>query len=56
MGSISIILRKEPYGTTTQLKQYAMPWRATEGWSASLLVDGGVNAAIRRQDTASTGL
>jgi sulfur relay (sulfurtransferase) DsrF/TusC family protein len=57
MGSISIILRKEPYGTTDAAEaiRHALGGVTEEMEVHLLLVDGGVNAAIRRQDTASTG-
>ena len=57
MGSISIILRKAPYGTTDAAEaiRHALGGATEEMEVHLLLVDGGVNAAIRRQDTASTG-
>lgn len=56
MENISIILRRPPYGTVDapEAIRHALGG-ITEDMSVKLiLVDGGVNAARKRQDTSST--
>ena len=56
MGSISIILRRPPYGTTdaSEAVRHALGG-ITEDMSVKLiLVDGGVNTAKKGQNTDST--
>jgi len=56
MGSISIILRRPPYGTVdaSEAIRHSL-CGLTEGMSVKLiLVDGGVNTAKKGQNTAST--
>ena len=57
MGSISIVLRKAPYGTTDAAEaiRHALGGATEEMEVQLILVDGGVNAAIREQDASSTG-
>ena len=56
MGNISIILRRPPYGSADASEAVRhLLGAAAEGWSAKLiLVDGGVAAARRGQETDST--
>ncbi|NOZ26184.1 MAG: DsrE family protein [Nitrospirae bacterium] len=56
MGRISIILRRPPYGTVdaSEAIRHALGG-VTEDMDVNLiLVDGGVNAARRNQDTSGT--
>ncbi len=56
MESINIILRKPPYGTidASEAIRHALGG-ITEGISVNLiLIDGGVNAARKGQDTSNT--
>ncbi len=57
MGGISIILRKPPYGTTDAAEaiRHALGGATEEMEVHLLLVDDGVNAARRGQNTALTG-
>jgi sulfur relay (sulfurtransferase) DsrF/TusC family protein len=57
MGSISIVLRKAPYGTTDAAEaiRHALGGATEEMEVQLILLDGGVNAARKGQDTASTG-
>ena len=57
MGIISIILRKSPYGTVdaAEAVRHALGGITEEMKTHLVLVDGGVNAARRGQDLASTG-
>ena len=57
MGSISIVLRKAPYGTTDAAEaiRHALGGATEEIEVQLILVDGGVNAARKGQDAASTG-
>jgi sulfur relay (sulfurtransferase) DsrF/TusC family protein len=57
MASVSIILRRPPYGTVDALEaiRHALGG-ITEDLSINLiLVDGGVNAARKQQETSDTG-
>ncbi len=57
MGSIIIILRRPPYGSVDAAEaiRHAMGGVVEEMETRLILVDGGVNAARRGQETASTG-
>jgi len=57
MGSISIVLRKAPYGTTDAAEaiRHALGGATEEMEVQLILLDGGVNAARKNQDMASTG-
>jgi predicted peroxiredoxin len=57
MGSICIILRRPPYGTVDAAEaiRHALGGVIEEMETHLLLVDGGVNAARKGQDQASTG-
>ena len=56
MGSISIILRRPPYGTADASEAIRhLLGAATEGWTAKLiLVDGGVAVAKKGQNAEAT--
>jgi predicted peroxiredoxin len=57
MGSISIILRRPPYGTVdaAEAVRHALGGITEDMEVHLLLLDGGVNAARKGQDTGSTG-
>ncbi len=57
MGTISILLRKPPYGCAEAAEaiRHALGGTAEEMSVNLILVDGGVNAARRGQDPADTG-
>lgn len=57
MGSISIILRKAPYGTVDAAEaiRHALGGATEEMEVYLILLDGGVNAARRGQVVSSTG-
>jgi sulfur relay (sulfurtransferase) DsrF/TusC family protein len=56
MGSISIILRRPPYGTVdaSEAIRHALGGVTEDMEVKLLLVDGGVNAARRGQDVSQT--
>jgi len=57
MGIISIVLRKSPYGTVdaAEAVRHALGGITEDMETHLVLVDGGINAARRGQDPASTG-
>jgi len=56
MGSISIILRRPPYGTVdaSEAIRHALGGITEDMTVRLVLVDGGVNAARRNQETSGT--
>ena len=56
MGSIGIILRRPPYGTVdaSEAVRHALGGVTEDMDVRLILVDGGVNAARRNQDTSGT--
>lgn len=56
MGEISIILRRPPYGTVdaSEAIRHALGGVTEDIAVKLILVDGGVNAARRNQDTSGT--
>ncbi|GBE36073.1 intracellular sulfur oxidation protein DsrF [bacterium BMS3Bbin07] len=56
MGDISIILRRPPYGTVdaSEAIRHALGGVVEDYAVKLILVDGGVNAARRNQDTSGT--
>ncbi|VAX30242.1 hypothetical protein MNBD_NITROSPIRAE03-1450 [hydrothermal vent metagenome] len=56
MGDISIILRRPPYGTVdaSEAIRHALGGVVEDIAVKLILVDGGVNAARRNQDTSDT--
>ncbi|GBE01144.1 intracellular sulfur oxidation protein DsrF [bacterium BMS3Bbin06] len=56
MGDISIILRRPPYGTVdaSEAIRHALGGVTEDIAVKLILVDGGVNAARRNQDTSNT--
>jgi len=57
MGSISIILRKPPYGSveTSEAIRHALGGITEDMEVKLILIDGGVNAARKNQDISDTG-
>jgi len=56
MGTISIILRRPPYGTVdaSEAIRHALGGITEDMEVRLILVDGGVNAARKEQDTSTT--
>ncbi len=57
MGSISIILRRPPYGSVeaSEAIRHALGGITEDVQVQLILIDGGVNAARRNQDISDTG-